>query len=414
MKNEKMKKILSVMLLLFLANIASAQVSKTIDVQIAGTLNTLLTFNEKVTITNLKINGYVDARDIKFIRDEIRNLSILDLGSVTINGYEGNNGTSSYTTSYPMNSMPNSSFWSSEYGAKISLQTIILPNTLKSISSMAFIGCTGLISVTMSDSIISIGSNAFESCEKLSNINIPNSVITIGEYAFAFCSSLTEITIGSNVSKIENHAFYGCKNATSLNISNSVKSIEDYAFSNCEKLNSVVIPNSVEMIGAFSFSYCNNLSNLTIGSSVSNIENWAFSNCDKLKIINSLNTNPPILGSFVFSGSNSSVTNVYVPLLSVDTYKIASGWYNYFYPIISACNSTTGVQAITNNRIKVITTTTEIVIDGTVLGESVTIYTVNGQHIQTVKSKGEKLNLQVDIDAVYLVKIGEKIIKVIL
>lgn len=408
-----MKKILSIMLLLFLTNVANAQVSKTIDVQIAGTLSTLLTLHEKATITNLKITGYVDARDIKCIRDEIRNLTILDLGSVTINAYEGNNGTSSYITSYPMNSMPNYSFWSSEFGSKNTLQTIILPNSLTSISNMAFIGCTGLTSITIPNSILSIGDYAFSSCENLSSINIPNSVITIGDYAFEFCISLTALTIGNNVSKIGNNTFYGCKNTTSLYISNSVKSIGDYAFSNCEKLNSVVIPNSVEIIGRFSFSYCNNLSNLTIGSSVSNIGDGAFSNCDKLKTIYSLNTIPPILGSLVFSSSNSSVTNVYVPLLSVDTYKIASGWYNYFYPIISAFNSSTSVQVVTNNRIKMNTTTTEIVIDGTVLGESITLYTVNGKHIQTIKSKGEKIFITIDRNAVYLVKAGEKIFKVV-
>ena len=75
---------------------------------------------------------------------------------------------------------------------------------------------------------------------------------------------------------------------------------------------------------------------------------------------------------------------------------------------------TTGAPELINNRIKVYSTNSEIFVEGTSNGETVTLYTVNGKQIQNIISKGERLNLQVDRDAVYLLKAGQKTFKVIL
>lgn len=48
-----------------------AQTDKRLNVTSAGTLGTLLTENEKATITNLYLTGVIDARDFKTIRDQI-------------------------------------------------------------------------------------------------------------------------------------------------------------------------------------------------------------------------------------------------------------------------------------------------------------------------------------------------------
>jgi len=81
---------------------------------------------------------------------------------------------------------------------------------------------------------------------------------------------------------------------------------------------------------------------------------------------------------------------------------------------VSFVSIATGAPELINNRVKVYSTNSEIIVDGTSEGETVTLYTVNGKQIQTVMSKGERLNLPVDRDAVYLVKTGVKTFKVIL
>lgn len=408
-----MKRFLSICILILLINLLTAQVSKTINVSTAGSLSSLLQLSEKATITDLTITGDIDARDIKCIRDEIRSLAILDLSEANINEYIGSNGTSS-VTNYSANKMPDHSFWNSNTGSKITLKTIKLPNSINSIGNMVFIGCTGLANVTIPNSVTSIGIGAFSSCTGLLSITIPNSVLTIGDNAFDSCTSLTSLIIGESVTTIGTMAFLGCNGLTSVLISNSVKVIGDYAFTNCSKLTSLIIPNSVESIGESAFSNCSVLSNLTIGSSVSTIGSNAFSNCSNLKIIRSLNINPPVLGSSTFDNSYLSVTNVYVPASSVDVYKSATGWYYYFYPIISEDNSVSAVTELKNIRTKVHNTTSEIIIDGTLEGESLTLYTLNGTHIQNIISKGERISLRVVRNTVYLVKTEEKTFKVIL
>lgn len=81
---------------------------------------------------------------------------------------------------------------------------------------------------------------------------------------------------------------------------------------------------------------------------------------------------------------------------------------------VSFVSIATGAPELINNRVKVYSTNTEIIVDGTSEGETVTLYTVKGKQMQTVISKGEKLNLSVDRNTIYLVKTGEKTFKVII
>ena len=50
----------------------------------------------------------------------------------------------------------------------------------------AFICCESLQSITIPNSVKSIGSRAFRNCESLQSITIPNSVTKIGNYAFFY------------------------------------------------------------------------------------------------------------------------------------------------------------------------------------------------------------------------------------
>ena len=56
----------------------------------------------------------------------------------------------------------------------------------------AFSDCYSLQSVTIPNSVKSIGDEAFSGCGSLQSITIPNSVTNIGDYAFSGCTHLDE------------------------------------------------------------------------------------------------------------------------------------------------------------------------------------------------------------------------------
>ena len=85
-----------------------------------------------------------------------------------------------------------------------------------SIGSAAFYNCSGLISVTIPNSVTIIGNNAFYGCRGLTSVTIPNSVTIIGYQAFYGCSGLTSVTIPNSVTSIGNYAFYGCSSLTDV------------------------------------------------------------------------------------------------------------------------------------------------------------------------------------------------------
>jgi hypothetical protein len=114
---------------------------------------------------------------------------------------------------------------------------------------------------------------------------IPSSVTSIGSYAFMYCRGLTSIEIPSSVTSIENEAFWNCHSLTSIEIPSSVTSIENDVFWNCCGLTSIRIPSSVISIGNYAFSDCRALTSIKIPSSVTNIGVFAFKNCKNLDVI---------------------------------------------------------------------------------------------------------------------------------
>lgn len=69
----------------------------------------------------------------------------------------------------------------------VEIKDLIIPNGVKKIGNIAFMGCTGLLSVTIPNSVTSIGGSAFYGCSGLNSVMISNSVTEIGNAAFAGC-----------------------------------------------------------------------------------------------------------------------------------------------------------------------------------------------------------------------------------
>ena len=133
-----------------------------------------------------------------------------------------------------------------------------------SIRVSAFLGCSGLTSITLPESVTSIGGSAFKRCSGLTSITLPESVTSIGDYAFSYCSGLTTITLPESVTSIGDCAFLGCANLEGIVVSeeNLVYSSLDGVLYNKDKTEllkwpdkklSVTIPESVTSIGESAF-----------------------------------------------------------------------------------------------------------------------------------------------------------------
>ncbi len=199
------------------------------------------------------------------------------------------------------------------------LTSISLPNTLKSISSRAFIHATiESGSIFIPASVTTIEAGAFADCYNLENVQvdennpvydsrdncnaiietatntlvvgfnsttIPPTVTAIANDAFAGDAysgwayytgcTFTDYVIPNSIQTIGNFAFYLCTNLNNITFNNELTSIGDWAFFMCG-LKHVTIPNNVTTIGNGAFSYCFNLSSIDIPNSVTSIGSEAF------------------------------------------------------------------------------------------------------------------------------------------
>ena len=169
--------------------------------------------------------------------------------------------------------------------------------------------------------------------------------------------SVKQVIIGDGVTTIGDWAFSYCRALTSITIPNSVTTIGDNAFESCSSLTSITIPNSVTTIGERTFANCYSLTSVTIPSSVTRIEDGAFSDCGNVKQITSEAVTPPICSAGSFERVNRNECKLIVPKSSVDAYKRAYGWRNFF--LIEG--TTTGIINNIYNKI-----------------ENVDVYTIDG------------------------------------
>lgn len=70
----------------------------------------------------------------------------------------------------------------------------VIPNTVTSITSFAFVDCSNLASIIIPEGIPVIDHSVFKGCSSLLNVYLPSSIVAIGPGAFNSCRSLKTIT----------------------------------------------------------------------------------------------------------------------------------------------------------------------------------------------------------------------------
>ncbi len=194
----------------------------------------------------------------------------------------------------------------------VSLKEINIPKSVTVIGQEAFDGCAGLNRVTMNFNDAEgfscvINSSAFRNCGALTEVELPEGVQSIGDYAFQGCSELAGLVIPETVTNLGRHfiegtaissitvpkgvnscgeyfggPFAGCAGLTDITIEDGLAAIPDAMFCGAEHIESVIIPETVRSIGNYAFDGCVSLREINIPKAVSVIGREAFDGCANL------------------------------------------------------------------------------------------------------------------------------------
>ena len=74
----------------------------------------------------------------------------------------------------------------------VSIETVKLPPSLKTIGDNCFYNCHNLTNVEFNSGLLSIGYMAFHGCSSLTNVSLPSTVTTIGAACFGSSEFLVE------------------------------------------------------------------------------------------------------------------------------------------------------------------------------------------------------------------------------
>lgn len=258
--------------------------------------------------------------------------SIIIPNSVTMIGQSAFEDTTSLTyIDIPESvvTIANFAFWGCT-----SMQHISIPQSVKSLGELVFNNCTGEILINCNVPDQNSQTGAFN-LSKFTKVIIGNSVSSMGNNAFLGCSNLVEV----HISDI----------AAWCGIGFASPSATPFLYANDLYLNGVLvtdlsIPDNITEIGYYAFYGYSSLASVTIHENISSIKRSAFDECSNLAKIYCKPTTPPAIQHLSYDESvfpfNSGM-KIYVPREAYDAYMqyvytgglsgmtTQANWYNY-------------------------------------------------------------------------------------
>lgn len=204
------------------------------------------------------------------------------------------------------------------------IPSITIPESVKTIGSEAFTGCTALTDVyyqgdladwclinfangaanpiatanalhigsatiggqlVLGSDVKQVANFAFYQYEAITSVSMTGSTDVIGKYAFWQCTGLTSVSLGSGVTTIDSYAFYGCSQLRSVDFGNNTLYINNNAFNNCTSLAAVSFGSGLQTIGDNAFNACISLTSVTIPAKVNSVGQYAFGGCNALRSV---------------------------------------------------------------------------------------------------------------------------------
>lgn len=210
--------------------------------------------------------------------------------------------------------------------------------------------------ITFGNKVTTLGS-VCEGCKNLTSVVLPKSIKSLTSKSFYGCTSLEAIK-GEGVELIDG-SFGNCSSLTTIDMPN-LKVIEYYAFANCTSLKSMKLPQGLIMLGNSDldcvFENCSNLESITLPATLQSIggnsyyaSSSLFKGCSALKNIIVSNPVPVAIAETNFDATTYINATLRVPIGSLEAYKNADGWKNFFN-IVEDANITDDIFTITIDK----------------------------------------------------------------
>jgi hypothetical protein len=170
------------------------------------------------------------------------------------------------------------------------IESVVLPETLKTIGASAFRSCSKLSKIDIPNSVETIERDAFEFCIGLKEIRFPEGLKTMGDQAFANCSAVEQMDLSrTKITKLNQKVFYRCAGMKKILLPTGLEIIDDSAFRGSVGLTNInsenSFSNSLTKIGDHAFSFMAEIINLKIPPSVQDIGMGIFTSSSNISVV---------------------------------------------------------------------------------------------------------------------------------
>ena len=243
--------------------------------------------------------------------------------------------------------------------------------------------------VTLPSSVTDLGSYCFAETDSLTSIDLPKNLKNIG-LASLYYSGIKELKVPGKVELMDNGSVFGCRNLESLTFedgegkvligymptmfgnrpmfsSSKIKEMTvgrnlnyltgaTYGYSpfygdsimekvvftdmpqflgqdlfrSCKSIKSIKIGDNVTTIGSNAFNGCASLDSIAVGPSLRSIGTQAFADCNKLTQFYCPAVTPPTCAANALKDIDKQQCTLYVAPNSVDQYKAAAQWKDFY------------------------------------------------------------------------------------
>jgi len=169
----------------------------------------------------------------------------------------------------------------SAFQYKVDLIKVEIPSSVKFIGRCAFVHCERLITARLPEQLEYMGDMAFTACHLMSVI-IPETLHYVPSMAFAGNRELAHIILHDNVEYIDFGAFMECWGFEQFIFPPKIKVVESEVLRHCKNLKEIVLPEGLLEIRNMAFAETP-IETVKIPDSVDRMDDYIFSECWRFK-----------------------------------------------------------------------------------------------------------------------------------